>query len=78
MDMLIKLTSKVKINVYNINTIYTFEETMHKKLRQMGCSWGLIIPKAILELINVNPVLDEVDLKVVDDKIIITKFKEDK
>lgn len=51
---------------------------MKKKFNQIGGSWGIIFPKAILELINVNPVLDEVDLKVVDDKIIITKFKEDK
>lgn len=51
---------------------------MHKKLRQMGSSWGFIIPKALLEIIKVNPVLDEIEVKIVDDKIIITKFKEEK
>lgn len=50
---------------------------MKKKFNQIGGSWGIIFPKAILELINVNPVKDEVDIKVVDDKLIITKYKEE-
>lgn len=37
---------------------------MHKKLRQLGTSWGIILPKPILELLNINPVLDEVELVV--------------
>ena len=51
---------------------------MSKKFTQIGNSWGIIFPKPILELLNINPTLHEVDLKVVDDKIIITKHKEEK
>ncbi len=51
---------------------------MHKKLRQHGTSWGIIIPKAILELLNVNPVLDEVELVVENDELKIRKYKGDK
>lgn len=48
---------------------------MHKKLRQTGNSWNLLIPKNILELINVNPVLDEVEIIVEKDEIRIKKYK---
>ena len=51
---------------------------MHKKLRSLGTSWGIIIPKAILELLNVNPVLDEVELVVENDELKIRKYKRDK
>lgn len=51
---------------------------MHKKFTQIGNSWGLIFSKTILELLNINPVLDKAELKVVDDKIIISKYKEEK
>ncbi len=51
---------------------------MHKKLRSLGTSWGIIIPKAILELLNVNPVLDEVELVVENDELKIRKYKGDK
>ena len=51
---------------------------MHKKLRSLGTSWGIIIPKAILELLNVNPVLDEVEFVVENDELKIRKYKGDK
>ncbi len=51
---------------------------MHKKLRSLGTSWGIIIPKAILELLNVNPVLDEVELVVENDELKIRKYKGEK
>ncbi len=51
---------------------------MHKKLRSLGTSWGIIIPKAILELLNVNPVLDEVELVVENDELKIRKYNGDK
>lgn len=48
---------------------------MHKKLRQHGTSWGIIIPKPILELLNINPVLDEVELVVENNELKIKKYK---
>lgn len=52
---------------------------MHKKLRTIGNSWGLIIPLSILELMKINPVLDEVELIVEKDILTIKKYsnKED-
>ncbi len=48
---------------------------MHKKLRQLGTSWGIILPKPILELLNINPVLDEVELVVENNELKIKKYK---
>lgn len=46
---------------------------MLKKLTQIGTSFGIIIPKAILDLLKINPVTDNVDFDVQDGKIIIKK-----
>ena len=51
---------------------------MHKKLRQHCTSWGIIIPKPILELLNINPVLDEVELVVENNELKIKKYKPEK
>ena len=51
---------------------------MHKKLRSLGTSWGIIIPKAILELLKINPVLDEVELIVENDELKIRKYRGEK
>lgn len=47
---------------------------MHKKLRTIGNSWGLIIPLPILELLKVNPVLDDLELVVEKDVLTIKKY----
>lgn len=48
---------------------------IHKKLREIGNSWGMVIPKAILEGLRINPVLDEVSLHIENDSIVIKKYK---
>lgn len=48
---------------------------MIRKIIQIGNSWGVIIPLAILELIKVNPVKDKVEFTVERDCIIIKKVK---
>ena len=48
---------------------------MHKKLRQMGNSWGIIIPKALIEIMKMNPVLDEIEIIVEMDEIRLRKYK---
>ena len=55
--------------------IYFVGKEMHKKLRNIGNSWGLIIPISILDLLKVNPVIDEVELIVEKDKLTIQKYK---
>lgn len=51
---------------------------MRKKFQQIGNSFGIIFPKAILELLNINPVLDEAEIKVVDNEIRIKKAEPEK
>lgn len=51
---------------------------LHKKLRQTGNSWGVVIPKAFLESVNINPVLDEVSIEIESDTIKLKKYKKDK
>lgn len=43
-----------------------------KKLVQIGHSWGIIIPKNILEIMRINPVLDEIDFDL-DNKVLKIK-----
>lgn len=50
---------------------------IHKRLREIGNSWGVVIPKAILEGLRINPVLDEVSLYIENDSIVIKKYKKD-
>lgn len=50
---------------------------MQKKLRMLGTSWGLIIPKVIIELLKINPVIDEVELIVENEELKIRKCKKD-
>lgn len=50
---------------------------IQKKLIQVGSSWGVIIPKAVLEMNNINPILDEVELYMQDNEIRIRKAKKD-
>ena len=49
-----------------------------KKLHQIGNSWGIIIPKNILEMMGINPVLDKVDFDLNNKVLMIKKAKEDK
>lgn len=48
-----------------------------KKLRQIGNSWGIIIPKNILEIMRINPVLDEIDFDL-DNRVLKIKKTEKK
>lgn len=50
---------------------------LHKKLRQLGNSWGIVIPKAILQAMNINPVLDEMSITIEGDTIKLKKYKEE-
>lgn len=48
-----------------------------KKIAQIGNSWGIVIPKAILEGLGINPILDEVELYIENNEIRIRKVKKD-
>ena len=44
-----------------------------KKLKQIGNSWGVIIPKPILEIMGINPVLDNIDFDLENKTLKIKK-----
>ena len=46
---------------------------MLKKLVQIGSSWGIVIPKATLEMLNINPATDKVKIITNENEIIIKK-----
>ena len=48
---------------------------MLKKLTQIGTSWGVIIPKATLEFLKINPVMDKIEFIVTENEIKIRKAK---
>lgn len=55
----------------------TIVSMIHKKLREIGNSWGVVIPKAILEGLRINPVLDEVSLYIENDSVVIRKYRKE-
>lgn len=50
---------------------------MKKRLTQIGTSWGVIIPKTILEMLNINPTKDDIEFLFNGDEIVIKKHKND-
>lgn len=46
---------------------------MKKKLSRSGSGWSLFMPKTLLELIDVNPETDYLEVKVENDTVKITK-----
>lgn len=48
---------------------------MRKKLYQSGNAWELLIQKAILQLLDINPEVDEVELEV-ENKVLKVKKAE--
>lgn len=48
---------------------------MRKKLYQSGNAWVLLIHKAILQLLDINPEVDEVELEV-ENKVLKVKKAE--
>ncbi|MBO6271303.1 AbrB/MazE/SpoVT family DNA-binding domain-containing protein [bacterium] len=48
---------------------------IEKNLRNIGNSWGIIIPKPILEGLDINPVKDKVELYIENNEIRIRKIK---
>lgn len=48
---------------------------MKKKIVQIGNSWGVILPHSILELLKVNPVLDELEFEIEKNVLKIKKYQ---
>lgn len=50
---------------------------MRKKLYKSGNAWAVIIQKTILELLDINPERDEIELSVENKVLKIEKAKKD-
>lgn len=49
---------------------------MKKKLSRSGSGWALFMPKTLLELIDINPEEDYLEVKVENDIVKISKYQE--
>ena len=46
-----------------------------KKMVQVGNSWGMVIPKAIIDGLQINPATDILEVYIADNEIRIRKPK---
>lgn len=51
---------------------------MKKKLIRAGNGWSIFMPKPILELLGINPEEDQIEMKVENEVLKITRAKADK
>ena len=51
---------------------------IHKKLRQLGNSWGIVLPKVLLQALNINPVIDEISISIENNSIKISRYDAEK
>lgn len=49
-----------------------------KKMVQIGNSWGMVIPKAIIDGLRINPSVDKLEVYLQDNEIRIRKTEENK
>ncbi len=49
---------------------------IEKKMVQIGNSWGVVVPKAILDGLRINPVMDKVEIYIENNEIRIRKISE--
>ncbi len=47
---------------------------IEKKMVQIGNSWGVVVPKAILDGLRINPILDKVEIYIENNEIRIRKI----
>lgn len=48
---------------------------IEKKMVQIGNSWGIIIPKAIVDGLSINPACDKIEVYLKDNEIRIRKIE---
>ncbi len=68
---------KIKNNILYVQEIFPdnpdYDKYLVKPLSKKNTSYGLYMPNSILDLINVNPETDKVNLEVEDTVLIIKK-----
>lgn len=53
-----------------------YKNCLLKNIRKSGSGYGMYLPLPLLEIMNVNPEIDFVDMEINDDKFILKKWKE--
>lgn len=48
---------------------------IEKKLIQIGNSWGILLPKPVIEALRIKPLNDKVEIFIENDEIRIKKIK---
>lgn len=55
--------------------VITVEYVMKKKFTKIGNSWAMLFTKTMLEMLNINPEVEQAEIVFEKDKLIITKQK---
>lgn len=63
-------TQKIKVVPYNWSG-----NMIEKKMVQIGNSWGIVIPKALIDGLRINPTRDKLQVYVENNEIRIGKSK---
>ena len=50
---------------------------MKRKLSRSGNGWSVFLPKVIIELLKINPEIDNIELKIENETLLIKKAEED-
>lgn len=50
---------------------------MKRKLSRSGNGWSIFLPKVVIELLDIDPEKDDIDLKIENDTLYVKKAKED-
>ena len=53
-----------------------FEKGLIRPLSKKGDSWGLYMPNSILELLNINPEVDKVDIEIEGNILLIKRAEQ--
>ena len=48
---------------------------IEKRMIQVGGSWGVVIPKAIIDGLRINPVMDKVEIYLENNEVRIRKIE---
>ena len=48
---------------------------IEKRMIQVGNSWGVVIPKAIIDGLRINPVMDKVEIYLENNEVRIRKVE---
>ena len=58
------------------NPYYNWGYNMiEKRMIQVGNSWGVVIPKAIIDGLRINPVMDKVEIYLENNEVRIRKIE---